>query len=60
MKMIKPDLKIFETVIKNEKLNPEKTLFIEDSKENADAARTTGINTLVIERNSNFYDYLQL
>ncbi len=58
MKMIKPNLEIFKTVIKKEKLISERTLFIEDSEENAETARQTGIKTLVIKRNSNFYDYI--
>jgi len=57
MGLIKPDLEIYKRVLIEQKLNPEKTLFIEDTKENADAAKKVGIETLVIPRNGNFYDY---
>ena len=56
MKLIKPDIKIFKKVIEDTKINPEKTLFIEDTKENTIVANSLGINTLLIDRNSNFYD----
>ena len=57
MGMIKPDLEIYKRVLIEQKLNPEKTLFIEDTRENAEAAKKVGIETLVIPRNGNFYDY---
>jgi len=57
MGLLKPDLEIYKRVLIEQNLNPEKTLFIEDTKENADAAKKVGIETLVIPRNGNFYDY---
>ena len=57
MQLIKPDLEIFKRVLEIENLNPTKTLFIEDTKENALTADKLGIKTLVIPRNGNFYDY---
>jgi FMN phosphatase YigB (HAD superfamily) len=57
MGLIKPDAQIFRQVLIEQNLNPEKTLFIEDTRENADAAAKLGIQTLVIPRNGNFYDY---
>lgn len=59
MGMIKPDIRIFEQVVKEQNLIPEKTLFIEDTKENATAAATLGINTFVIPRNDNYYNYMK-
>jgi putative hydrolase of the HAD superfamily len=57
MGLIKPDIEIFRQVLIEQQLDPEKTLFIEDTRENADAATSLGIETLVIPRNGNFYDY---
>lgn len=57
MQLIKPNLEIFKKVLEVENLNPSKTLFIEDTKENVIAANQLGIKTLLIPRNGNFYDY---
>lgn len=57
MQLIKPDLEIFKRVLLEENLDTKKTLFIEDTKDNAIAANMLGIETLVIPRNGNFYDY---
>lgn len=57
MKLLKPDLEIYRRVLIEQNLNPETTLFIEDSRENAEAAEMLGIQTLVIPRNGSFYDY---
>lgn len=59
MGYIKPDLEIYRQVLIEQNLMPEKTLFIEDTKENADAAEKLGIETLVIPRNGSFYDYFE-
>lgn len=57
MGLIKPDKEIFRQVLIEQQLTPETTLFIEDTRENAEAARLLGIETLVIPRNGSFYDY---
>lgn len=70
MHLIKPDVAIFEQVLDNEKKNyspklkktnsellPQRVLFVEDTAVNAQVAAQLGINTLVIERNGQFYDY---
>ncbi|MCQ2376284.1 MAG: HAD hydrolase-like protein [Salinivirgaceae bacterium] len=70
MHLIKPDAAIFEQVLENEKkkyspklkkanseFSPQRVLFVEDTAVNAQAAAQFGINTLVIERNGQFYDY---
>lgn len=41
----KPETRIFEFVLKEQQLNPVETLFIDDTKENTDAAATLGIHT---------------
>ena len=43
MGMRKPDLEIFEFVLEKHQLIPEETLFVDDTKENTDAAAKTGI-----------------
>ncbi len=55
--LLKPDVRIFQTLIENENLQTHKTLFIEDTLKNAQVAEKLGINTLVIEQNHNFYEY---
>ncbi len=41
----KPEIDIFKFVLKQHQLNPEETLFIDDTKENTDTAATLGIHT---------------
>jgi putative hydrolase of the HAD superfamily len=50
--MRKPDTKIFEHVLEDSRLKPEKTLFVDDTKENIEAAESLGIKGVHIERNS--------
>ncbi|MBT8187273.1 MAG: HAD family phosphatase [Croceitalea sp.] len=45
IKLRKPNLDIFEYVLAENRLKPEQTLFIDDSKDNTDAAAQLGINT---------------
>ena len=42
----KPDQAIFELVLRENNLSPEKTLFIDDSLQHIDSARTLGIQTI--------------
>lgn len=55
--LLKPSLEIFQKVIDEQQLNPQRTLFIEDTQRNADAARQVGLQTLLIPRNGNFYEF---
>ncbi|MBR5957954.1 MAG: HAD-IA family hydrolase [Salinivirgaceae bacterium] len=57
MGLLKPSLEIFQKVIDEQQLNPQRTLFIEDTQRNADAARQVGLQTLLIPRNGNFYEF---
>lgn len=41
----KPNLNIYEQVLKENDLNPKETLFVDDTKENTDAAALLGIKT---------------
>lgn len=45
----KPDVSIFEHVINAQKLNPQETLFIDDTLENTEAAAKLGIHTWNID-----------
>ena len=45
MGMRKPDAEIFEFVLTENRLNAEETLFVDDTKENVDAAALLGIQT---------------
>lgn len=47
--MRKPDMEIFEYVIKDSNLKPIETLFIDDSAENIDTANQLGLKTLWID-----------
>ena len=57
MGLLKPSLEIFQKVIEEQRINPTRTLFIEDTQRNADAARKVGLQTLLIPRNGNFYEF---
>lgn len=57
MGMLKPSREIFETVIAEQHLCPQRTLFIEDTARNAAAAKETGLQTLLIPRNGEFYEH---
>lgn len=45
----KPDAEIYEFVLKNHDLKPGECLFIDDTKENTDAAEALGIHTWNID-----------
>lgn len=46
LKMLKPDIRIFNRVMQLYDLNPENTLFIDDLEENCAAAARTGMNVI--------------
>ena len=46
----KPDPRFFEFILDHEDLNPEETLFIDDTAENIEAAKKLGIKTYHIRR----------
>lgn len=52
MKCAKPDLKIFRMLLDDSGINPEETLFVDDSKINLNAASVFGIKTaLMLQEN---------
>lgn len=59
--MRKPDTGIFEHVIKDSRLNPTDTMFIDDNQENIEAAKRTGLQTihLNVQRGDQLTDILK-
>lgn len=57
-KSIKPDRKIFETVIKQCGINPDETLFFDDSQKNLDAAKELGFHTALVSDGIEFIELL--
>jgi len=45
----KPDVSSFETILKENNLNPKETLFLDDSIQHIESAKKIGIQTLLIE-----------
>ena len=44
MGMRKPDAEIYTTLIRQHELSPKRTLFVDDKKDNTDAAKSLGLN----------------
>lgn len=57
MHLAKPNARIYEEVIRQANIHPDETLFIDDLKENCEAAEKLGIHTF---QNVNFDDWLEL
>ena len=55
---IKPDAKIFHTVVETLGIKPEETLFLDDSQKNLDAASALGFRTLLVTPGSEFFELL--
>jgi len=47
----KPNVEIFDQVVKENSLNPEETLFIDDSPQHLEGAKKAGLNTLLMDEN---------
>lgn len=56
--MRKPDKEIFEFVLKENKLQPEQTVFIDDSVQHVRAAGEAGINSYLLPKNTEVADLL--
>lgn len=59
-KVCKPDPEIFGILLRRYALDPERTLFIDDSQTNVDAARDCGIKGLFLPKNADFIEVLNL
>lgn len=46
VKLLKPDLAIYETILRNYKLIPDHCLFIDDRLENVEGARSSGMHSI--------------
>ena len=57
MHLAKPNVRIYEEVIRLANIHPDETLFIDDLKENCEAAEKLGIHTF---QNVKFDDWLEL
>ena len=57
MKLRKPDIKIFETVLIEQNIDPKETIFIDDSKINIEAAKLTGMNIFYKPQKDELIDY---
>ncbi|MET3114161.1 HAD superfamily hydrolase (TIGR01509 family) [Pedobacter sp. CG_S7] len=47
----KPNVEIFEQVMRENNINPEETLFIDDSPQHLEGAKKVGLNTLLMDEN---------
>ncbi|MBR5552117.1 MAG: HAD family phosphatase [Muribaculaceae bacterium] len=56
---IKPDAKIFHTVVEKLGINSDETLFLDDSQKNLDAAAQLGFHTLLVTPGSEFFELLK-
>jgi len=54
----KPNADIYEFVIDEQSLNPEKSLFLDDKKENIEAARTVGLKAEQVQFPDQIFDIL--
>ena len=59
IKMVKPDPDIFLHTLKKINAKPEESLFIDDSKNNVEAAINLGINGFIYTDSGSFLDYIQ-
>lgn len=54
----KPDPKIFELILEQNNLNPERTLFVDDSPQHIETAKEIGIKTIFLEKNMTIEDHI--
>jgi len=59
IKVQKPDKRAFLAVLKDNHLNPEEVLFVDDQRQNLDVARKLGMNTLIFKNNKKFFKDLK-
>lgn len=56
--MRKPDKEIFELVLKQNKLDPKETLFIDDTAQHVENAKRIGINAVLLKKGEEFDEVL--
>jgi glucose-1-phosphatase len=57
--MRKPDKEIFELVLKQNKLDPAETLFIDDTSHHVEGAKRVGINAILLGKGEEFDEVLK-
>jgi epoxide hydrolase-like predicted phosphatase len=57
--MRKPDAEIFELILKQNKLDPKETLFIDDTSHHVEAAKRIGINAILLKKGEEFDEVLK-
>jgi epoxide hydrolase-like predicted phosphatase len=57
--MRKPDKEIFELVLRDNKLDPKETLFIDDTVHHVEGAKRAGINAILLGKGEEFEDILK-
>lgn len=58
MHRCKPDKEIFTQMLHKAEIEPDDTIFFDDSADNCTAARSVGMEAVLIERNSQWGDFL--
>ena len=58
-RLMKPDAEFFRLVLNRENIHPDETIFIDDSRQNTDAAQALGIHTLTAKGNAEWVDELR-
>lgn len=58
-KCVKPDAKIFNSVVENFNIKPEETIFFDDSQANIDAAAELGFKTAYVMPGTEFMDLIK-
>jgi putative hydrolase of the HAD superfamily len=56
--MRKPDKEIFQLILEQNSLNPEKTLFVDDSPQHIEGAKALGIQTIFLEPGMTIEDHI--
>lgn len=57
--MRKPDAEIFELVLKQNKIDPKETLFIDDSPQHIEGAKRIGLNAVLLKKGEEFDEVLK-
>lgn len=54
----KPNIDFYEHLLNKYNINPKELLFIDDNNENIESAKVIGINTIKVDKNTNFYEII--
>ena len=59
VKLLKPDVKIYKTFLREFRLKPQECFFLDDLKENLEGARKLGIQGMVFENAEKVWNYIE-